>query len=889
MALNGRPQVYIYQGFAEVNFAAPLPTLNVVVVGPAYNVLDFASSQASIATGAYGTVNDPCSATTGLPNNPPTAIDLAQPPSNVAGAVLDSASAQLWVTAAEVNITNGTFDVATTFANNDNILVGFTPYSPAVGAIAAGVLPGDRLVMTDSSTGVTVARTVQNACLSFVDSAAGFIAAGVAPGNSMVITSLNDVTNAAGNYVVVRVVSATKLYIAQVTPNVVSDTYLAVSAADATYSISNAGTVLVNTTATATVTTLDTILEVTSNLSTGPGLDINGNYYAALSNTDTNLATRIERLVASANVGGNSAGLTIVPGQNAIVIDSGMELPLVLSGEDSPTDLTVNYALTYVAYRSLRQDLAKLNALTGSAAITGAIGPLDERDPLAVGVFVATQNTASQVQYFGVTGDYINGATSALSAYTAAMTVLSSSPSVYCIVPLTQELAVIEAWSTNCTELAEPLSSIFQIVIGSGTAITQQTIAPAGELSSLGGDQAASGSPITVLVDAAGGGGSFISGATAVAIGATLTVTVSSVHGDIAVASYTVAQVISATELVVSTSTPFAGAGAPTISYTVSGSSAAGSSAPVTSRAFFNQLTDSTAAFITDGVIVGDLIQTLSGETVLASFPVVQINSNQTLTVSSTASIELPSTSSGASPNSSFSYRVERNLTLAQQVTALSAVVASPGGLDNSRCTMVWPDEVLVAGVTNVLTGNQDLQPSYYAACAVGGMVAGLPSQQGFTFLPLGGIQQVVHSTGYFSQAQLNTLSGNGWFVCVQDNPSTPVYCMREMTTDTTSLETGELMVVKNFDYVSIFFQGILKAFLGTYNVLPETIDALASAFNAGAQELQGNYVAKIGAPLSAATLSSIAPLAGTADRIEMYATVTLPIPLNDIGLHLTA
>ncbi len=354
-----------------------------------------------------------------------------------------------------------------------------------------------------------------------------------------------------------------------------------------------------------------------------------------------------------------------------------------------------------------------------------------------------------------------------------------------------------------------------------------------------------------------------------------MTVTLSSVHGDIDVTSYTVAQVISATELVVSTSTPFAGAGSPTISYTVSGSSAAGSSAPVTSRAFFNQLTDSTAAFITDGVIVGDLIQTLSGETVLASFPVVQINSNQTLTVSSTASIELPSTSSGASPNSSFSYRVERNLTLAQQVTALSAVVASPGGLDNSRCTMVWPDEVLVAGVTNVLTGNQDLQPSYYAACAVGGMVAGLPSQQGFTFLPLGGIQQVVHSTGYFSQAQLNTLSGNGWFVCVQDNPSTPVYCMREMTTDTTSLETGELMVVKNFDYVSIFFQGILKAFLGTYNVLPETIDSLASAFNAGAKELQNNYVAKIGAPLSAATLTSIAPLAGQADRIEMYATVT--------------
>jgi hypothetical protein len=868
MALNGRPQVFIYQGFATANFAAPLPTLNVCVVGPAYQIEDFVSSQANIATGAYGTLNGTSAASTGLAPTP-SAIDLSEPPQVTSGAVLDAASAQLWVTGAEVNLVNGS---TLAFTNNDNFLTGFTT-DTSQGFVQAGVLPGDRVVLSDHTNNVTVARTVQNACLSFTDSGAGFIASGVAAGNTLTITLPSA---AAGFYTVQRVVSATVLYISQNTPDAV-----AVGTSATAYSIANGSTQIVSYSGHSAVIA-DTILEVTSNLSTGAGTDINGNAYATLEYMG--LVGRVERLVASANVGGNSAGLVITPGSNAIVISAGMTLPIVLSGQDSATDLTVNFANTFVAYRALLQNLAVNNALTGTAAITGAIGPVDERNPLAVGVFVACQNTTSQVQYFGVTGDYINGATSALSAYTAAMTVLSSDPTVYCIVPLTNELAVITDWSTNCTELAEPTSSVFQIVIGSGTSVTQETVAPAGGVSSTFTAQAASGSAITVFTDSAG---AFVTDG--VAVGNSLVVSLSTASG--LEGTYTVSSVISNTELVVSSATPLPSPAATftTVSYAIAAATTPISvtAHTVITRAFYSQLVDSTATFITDGVIVSDIVQVMSSAagnaTVLATFPITQINSNNTLTVSSPVGDEL-----GENPSELY-YRVLRNLTLNQQVTALSEVVQSPGGLDNSRCVMVFPSEVLVAGVTNVLTGLQDVQPSYYAACAVGGLVAGQPSQQGFTFLPLGGIQSVIGSTGYFSQAQLNTISGAGWFVCVQDTSSTPVYCMREMTTDTTSLETGELQQVKNFDYVSKFFQAILNAYLGTYNVLPETIDSLAAAFNAGANELINNYVAKIGAPISAATLTSIAPLAGEADRIEMYATITMPIPLNDIGLHLTA
>ena len=73
-----------------------------------------------------------------------------------------------------------------------------------------------------------------------------------------------------------------------------------------------------------------------------------------------------------------------------------------------------------------------------------------------------------------------------------------------------------------------------------------------------------------------------------------------------------------------------------------------------------------------------------------------------------------------------------------------------------------------------------------------------------------------------------------------------------------TTLESGEFSVVKNFDFVSLFFVDIVEDFLGQYNVTTDTLTLLGAALNTGAQLLLLRTVAKIGAPVTSFSLTGL-------------------------------
>jgi hypothetical protein len=168
-------------------------------------------------------------------------------------------------------------------------------------------------------------------------------------------------------------------------------------------------------------------------------------------------------------------------------------------------------------------------------------------------------------------------------------------------------------------------------------------------------------------------------------------------------------------------------------------------------------------------------------------------------------------------------------------------------------------------------------------------MTAGLPSHQGFTFIGIGGIQQIFNSNFYFTDGQIDTLSEGGWYVFLQDSESSTPYSAHEVTTDTDSYEMGEYMNVKNFDFIATFYKNIMKTFLGRYNITNETKGMLGKAFNDGTDFLKRRVFPRIGAPLLDAAIISLKQLADEVDRVEIYATVNLPKVLNKIGLHLQA
>ena len=331
--------------------------------------------------------------------------------------------------------------------------------------------------------------------------------------------------------------------------------------------------------------------------------------------------------------------------------------------------------------------------------------------------------------------------------------------------------------------------------------------------------------------------------------------------------------------------------------------------------AVYLRLYDANAAFITAGVVAGDIIEIPSNPngvftTTFKQFTVDTIVSEQRLQITNISSgayqnntsvleRELPHTDNRlgtgtAVSQGSIRYRVIRELSKDQQVAQL---VTSSQSLNSRRAILCWPDSVIVDGlVDGSKTPNSDgtaaaadAQPGWYLSAMVGGMTAGLPSQQGFSRLGGAGVSRLTHSSDYFSETQLTDLSDGGWYVFAQNSPTSLPYSIHQLTTDPATLESGEYSIVKNFDFVSLYYLSVLEPFLGVWNVNNDTLGFMRQAINTATDSLKLRRIAKIGAPLNGATLTSIAVSTASSDRVEIYVEVDLPKPLNVIGLHLVA
>jgi hypothetical protein len=116
-------------------------------------------------------------------------------------------------------------------------------------------------------------------------------------------------------------------------------------------------------------------------------------------------------------------------------------------------NLPVLYAELLVAYRGLRTDLASYQTLTdfrlSSAGELGKVGKLDARNPLAVALYVAAQNTTTPLQFFGIPSDDVAGFETAKSA-------LSSRVDVYALALLTDEPSVVKSFGDAFMRSADP-------------------------------------------------------------------------------------------------------------------------------------------------------------------------------------------------------------------------------------------------------------------------------------------------------------------------------------------------------------------------------------------------------------------------------------------------
>jgi hypothetical protein len=278
-------------------------------------------------------------------------------------------------------------------------------------------------------------------------------------------------------------------------------------------------------------------------------------------------------------------------------------------------------------------------------------------------------------------------------------------------------------------------------------------------------------------------------------------------------------------------------------------------------------LTSSNATFLSDGVTPGDITHVYNGATLLGAYTVLEVVSNQQVVLDTTSTV------------SGVSYFVSRILTKTQKAQSVAAVSKSFG---SSRVIHVQPDTV---GVN--VNGTIKYLPGYYLCAAVAGLVAGFPVQQGFTNIGVAGIADIKYSNFYFTRAQLNSMAEAGTFLFVQETSGSIPYCRHELTTDVTVLEYRELLVVKNWDFLSYFYYDKMKGFMGSWNITAETLNTVRRTINASSELLKAKKLPKIGAPLIDAKITKLEQSTNNKDTIDCRLSVSVVYPFNYINLYL--
>lgn len=516
----------------------------------------------------------------------------------------------------------------------------------------------------------------------------------------------------------------------------------------------------------------------------------------------------------------------------------------------------------YADYRALRTDLASrvlaftnvsdLNAVFGAPQITPA-------NPLAYALSIMLQNTVTEVGGLGLDAGYFANET---LSFTNAVSVLSLSD-VYAIAPLSQSPVVHTLFSNHVTQLSLPAAKQERVALVNSRLIpvavvqAESTTVTTPNNSRIVVNTKVSGSGAvaapTTLVDSSlatifsgvfAGDKVVVEGATGVTAG-----------------TYTVQSKTNDTTLVLSSSFITAGTPANIQYYIVRLDGLWGDGATFQDR---------NASFISNGVAPGHSLRIAAGPHA-GRYTVASVVSEKQLTLA-------PPVPGVAANKSALTYQIDRDFSKNEQAQLIAGYSAS---FANRRLVHCWPD-VVQAPVGQTVV---DL-PGYYLGCAIAALTTGLPTQQGFTNLAVSGFLGFKHSTGYFSEAHLNTIADGGTMVFSQDGANQPLYVRHQLTTDRSAIKFQEYSVTKNVDFIAKFLRSSFKGYIGRYNIVDSTLDEIKTTSAGVLSFLQNNTKQpRIGGVIRSGNLASLAPNATQIDTLDMTFSLSIPIPLNYIDI----
>jgi hypothetical protein len=208
----------------------------------------------------------------------------------------------------------------------------------------------------------------------------------------------------------------------------------------------------------------------------------------------------------------------------------------------------------------------------------------------------------------------------------------------------------------------------------------------------------------------------------------------------------------------------------------------------------------------------------------------------------------------------------------------VEALVQQAGAFSNRRIVAVWPDQVAEAGT---------VQPGYYLAAALGGLVSGVVPHQPLTNVEVAGFDDYTRSYKFFNETQLNRLAEGGVWIVTEDRDGTP-HTRHGLTTDNLDLNRREEMIRRNVDSMSYLFYRRLRPYIGRTNAQPGMIGIVETEVKEIIDFLVNNgTTAELGGQLISGDIRVLRIHPLLRDRIEIVLDLVVPAPLNNIELNL--
>lgn len=283
----------------------------------------------------------------------------------------------------------------------------------------------------------------------------------------------------------------------------------------------------------------------------------------------------------------------------------------------------------------------------------------------------------------------------------------------------------------------------------------------------------------------------------------------------------------------------------------------------------FVTLISSASHFLTDGVVPEMFINITAPSGIAGNYEIASVNSQTSITL-----VSGPATSA-----TGVTFDVYMELTLDQQASTMAAYAASLG---SRRLVMTWPD------IVNIPVGSAIRPlPGYFLGSSVGALTTALPTQQGFTNMGVAIYSGVVHSTKYFSNAQLNELAMGGVMIFVQAVLNVSALTIRhQLTTDRSAIKFQEYSITKNVDFIAKFIRNNHQSFIGPYNIVQNAFDDLKSNASGIIKFLTDTTLQpKIGGVISSGKLLSVVQDPTRIDGIVEQWSLDIPIPLNNLSI----